>query len=112
MSFLAVQVEPAATVPPGSVEEWNGEEAVVATEPRSDDLQSYVNRLTRTGLLTPEQELRLAYLIVRGGAVGLKAKARLVERLFEVELRCLITRPDCHRHSPLRCRREHSRSDP
>lgn len=79
MSFLAVQSEPVTTTPPVSVEEWNGEEVVVTTETRSDDLQSYVNRLTRTGLLTPDQEVRLAYLILRGGAVGLKAKSHLVE---------------------------------
>ena len=37
-------------------------------------------------------------------------QARLPEGLLELELRCLLTRPDCHRRSPLRFRREHSRS--
>nr|CAA9238429.1 RNA polymerase sigma factor RpoD [uncultured Armatimonadetes bacterium] len=56
------------------VEEWNNEEP--APEPRSDDLQSYINRLTRCNLLTPDEEVRLARRIATGDA---RAKARLVE---------------------------------
>jgi RNA polymerase primary sigma factor len=53
--------------------------ANAVSEPRSDDLQSYINRLTRCSLLTSEQEVRLANQIATGGTPGLKAKARLVE---------------------------------
>jgi len=59
---------------PFSVEEWAGEAA--PPEPRSDDLQSYINRLTRCNLLTPDQEIHLANRIARGDS---KAKHRLVE---------------------------------
>jgi len=57
-----------------SVEEWVGEASL--PEPRSDDLQSYINRLTRCNLLTPDQEIHLANRISRGDE---KAKMRLVE---------------------------------
>jgi RNA polymerase primary sigma factor len=59
---------------PFSVEEWVGEAS--PPEPRSDDLQSYINRLTRCNLLTPDQEIHLARRIARGDN---KAKNRLVE---------------------------------
>lgn len=48
-------------------------------EHRSDDLQSYINRLTRCNLLTPEEEIRLANRIAAGGPSGSHAKVRLVE---------------------------------
>lgn len=59
----------------------NEERSVVSTnnsasEPNSDDLQSYINRLTRCGLLTAEQEVRLAYRIADG---DMQAKSTLVE---------------------------------
>jgi len=57
-----------------SVEEWVGEASL--PEPRSDDLQSYINRLTRCNLLTPDQEIHLANRISRGDE---KSKMRLVE---------------------------------
>lgn len=44
-----------------------------------DDFQSYLNRLTRCNLLTPDEEIRLAHRIAAGGAAGTQAKARLVE---------------------------------
>jgi len=67
-----------------SVEEWNVEPPVSsgatpsspATEHRADDLQSYINRLTRCNLLTPDEEIRLARRIATGDG---QAKARLVE---------------------------------
>ncbi len=43
---------------------------------RVDDLQSYINRLTRCGLLTPDEEIRLAKRIAAG---DMQAKARIVE---------------------------------
>ena len=58
----------------GIVEEWGVDEP--SPEPRSDDLQSYINRLTRCNLLTPEEEVRLARRIAHGDG---QAKARLVE---------------------------------
>lgn len=60
------------------VEEWIIEETAPTPppEPRSDDLQSYINRLTRCSLLTPDEEIRLARRIATGDG---KAKARLVE---------------------------------
>jgi RNA polymerase primary sigma factor len=48
-------------------------------EGKVDDFQSYLNRLTRYNLLTPEEEIRLANRIAAGGAAGTAAKARLVE---------------------------------
>jgi RNA polymerase primary sigma factor len=42
----------------------------------SDDLQSYINRLTRCNLLTADEEVRLARRVAAG---DLAAKARLVE---------------------------------
>ncbi len=48
-------------------------------EHRADDLQSYINRLTRCSLLSPHEEIRLANRIAIGGAEGAKAKSRLVE---------------------------------
>lgn len=62
-----------------AVEEWTTATttgATTAPEPRSDDLQSYINRLTRCNLLTPDEEVRLALRIARGDG---QAKARLVE---------------------------------
>lgn len=44
-----------------------------------DDFQSYLNRLTRCNLLTPDEEIRLANRIAAGGSSGVQAKARLVE---------------------------------
>lgn len=49
------------------------------TESKADDLQSYLNRLTRCNLLTPDEEIRLANRIAAGGASGTQAKTRLVE---------------------------------
>ena len=46
---------------------------------KADDLQSYLNRLTRCNLLTPDEEIRLANRIAAGGVLGTQAKARLVE---------------------------------
>ncbi len=46
---------------------------------KADDLQSYLNRLTRCNLLTPDEEIRLANRIAAGGILGTQAKARLVE---------------------------------
>lgn len=43
---------------------------------RADDLQSYVNRLTRCSLLSPDEELRLAKRIAAG---DMQAKAKIVE---------------------------------
>lgn len=48
-------------------------------ESRADDLQSYINRLTRCNLLSPHEEIRLANRIAVGGSEGAKAKTRLVE---------------------------------
>jgi RNA polymerase primary sigma factor len=90
-SLAAAMVAAATAGAPGSsVDDWGGgrEESgggAAASagggsgEPRADDLQSYINRLTRCNLLTPEQEIRLANAIADGGQSGLKAKARLVE---------------------------------
>lgn len=47
-----------------------------ATAARADDLQSYINRLTRCGLLTPDEEIRLAKRIAAG---DMQAKAKIVE---------------------------------
>ena len=47
-----------------------------AGEPRSDDTHSYLHRLTRCKLLTPEEEVRLARRIAAGDGT---AKAHLVE---------------------------------
>jgi RNA polymerase primary sigma factor len=60
------------------VEEWGSPEetTTAAPEPRSDDLQSYINRLTRCNLLTPDEEVRLARRIATGDG---QAKERLVE---------------------------------
>jgi RNA polymerase primary sigma factor len=60
----------------GKVEEWGQDEPTTPPEPRSDDLQSYINRLTRCNLLTPDEEVRLARRIANGDG---QAKARLVE---------------------------------
>ncbi len=90
-SLAAAMVAAATAGAPGSsVDDWGGgrEESgggAAASagggsgEPRADDLQSYINRLTRCNLLTPEQEIRLANAIADGGQPGLKAKGRLVE---------------------------------
>ena len=61
---------------PEPVETWGHGGTPVPPEPRSDDLQSYINRLTRCNLLTPDEEVRLARRIAKG---DLLAKARLVE---------------------------------
>lgn len=53
--------------------------AALAAESRIDDLQSYINRLTRCSLLTPHEEVRLALKISRGGPEGSRAKSKLVE---------------------------------
>lgn len=52
-----------------------------APEPTSfhDDGHSYVTRLTRAGLLTHEEEIRLANKIAGGGLEGARARATLVE---------------------------------
>lgn len=65
--------EPDALGPPGI------DPRPFGPETRSDELQSYINRLTRAGLLTADEEVRLALKIGRGGLEGAKAKARLVE---------------------------------
>jgi RNA polymerase sigma factor, sigma-70 family len=62
-----------------SSDDWAGEGPPPLAELRTDDLQSYINRLTRCSLLTPDQEIRLAYKIAEGGSEGAKAKTRLVE---------------------------------
>lgn len=51
-------------------------EGAATTAPRVDDLQSYINRLTRCGLLTPDEEVRLARRVAAGDG---PAKAKLVE---------------------------------
>jgi RNA polymerase primary sigma factor len=56
-----------------TTEEWGGESYL---EARADDLQSYINRLTRCSLLTPAQEVTLANRIATGDR---KAKDRLIE---------------------------------
>ena len=57
---------PASAVPPASnTPDTNG-----------DDLQSFINRLTRSDLLTAEQEVRLAHKIAAG---DMQAKSTLVE---------------------------------
>jgi RNA polymerase primary sigma factor len=48
-------------------------------EGRHEDTQSYINRLTRVGLLTADEEVRLAIKVGRGGVEGARARARLVE---------------------------------
>jgi RNA polymerase primary sigma factor len=50
-----------------------------AIEPRYDESQSFIHRLTRCGLLNADEEKRLALLIAQGGIKGARAKARLVE---------------------------------
>ena len=70
----AVKSDPAAAA--GAVEEWGHSGAPPAPEPRPDDLQSYINRLTRCNLLTADEEVRLARRIAAG---DLQAKARIVE---------------------------------
>jgi len=45
----------------------------------SGGLQSYLARLTKTPLLTPDEERRLAFKVADGGEAGAKAQARLVE---------------------------------
>ena len=47
--------------------------------PGVDDLQSYINRLTRCRLLTQNEEVRLARKITGGGIEGSFAKSKLVE---------------------------------
>ena len=47
--------------------------------PVVDDLQSYINRLTRCRLLTHTEEVRLARKITIGGVEGSFAKSKLVE---------------------------------
>ncbi len=42
-------------------------------------LQPYLNRLTKCPLLTPDEEMRLAFKVAEGGSEGVKAQARLVE---------------------------------
>jgi RNA polymerase primary sigma factor len=51
----------------------------IAAEARHEDSQSYINRLTRVGLLTADEEVRLALKVGRGGVEGARARARLVE---------------------------------
>jgi RNA polymerase primary sigma factor len=93
----AGDVSPAADVDSVTVDSWNtgngaGSEkrkSAVDTSPtvpllpgaesKVDDFQSYLNRLTRCNLLTPDEEIRLANRIAAGGASGTQAKARLVE---------------------------------
>ena len=48
-------------------------------ETRHEESQSYLNRLTRAGLLTADEEVRLALKIARGGIEGARAKHGLVE---------------------------------
>lgn len=75
----AAKQEKTTRVSAAAVEEWAAEETgapAAAVEPRSDDLQSYINRLTRCSLLTPDEEIRLARRIALGDG---PAKARLVE---------------------------------
>jgi RNA polymerase primary sigma factor len=79
MAMTAKQDKTTTTASAAVVEEWVTEEAApptAALEPRSDDLQSYINRLTRCSLLTPDEEIRLARRIAVGDG---QAKARLVE---------------------------------
>ncbi|HVK03574.1 MAG TPA: RNA polymerase sigma factor RpoD/SigA [Armatimonadaceae bacterium] len=79
MAVMAANSEQ-KSVRKGGGEEWNPEgTATPLPEQRSDDLQSYINRLTRCSLLTSDQEIRLALLIAEGGNEGAKAKTRLVE---------------------------------
>ena len=64
--------------PAGAVEEWSGEPPT--PDPRTvEEPHSYISRLTRSHLLTPEQEVYLARKIARGGAESASAKDRLVE---------------------------------
>lgn len=44
-----------------------------------DDLRSYIKQLTKTPLLTAQEEKMLARKIQRGGAEGMRAKDRMVE---------------------------------
>ena len=46
---------------------------------RSEETHSYINRLTRVGLLSAGDEVRLALKIAEGGVEGARAKAHLVE---------------------------------
>jgi RNA polymerase primary sigma factor len=48
-------------------------------EARVEDAHSYLHRLTRCGLLSHEEEIRLAHQIAKGGHCGHRAKMRLVE---------------------------------
>lgn len=54
-------------------EDWGD---AYTSDPRTDELHSYLSRLTRSNLLTAEQEVRLAREIARGNR---QAKERLVE---------------------------------
>ncbi|MEI6432049.1 MAG: RNA polymerase sigma factor RpoD/SigA [bacterium] len=66
------------TEPEGGVAEWSGGNST--TPPAvADESHSYISRLTRNTLLTPEQEIYLARKIARGGAESAAAKDRLVE---------------------------------
>ena len=56
-----------------------GVRSTVLQDARHEESQSYLNRLTRAGLLTADEEVRLALKIARGGIEGARAKARLVE---------------------------------
>ena len=67
------------TEPEGAVEEWSV--GPQAPDPRiaDEERHSYISRLTRNSLLSPEQEVTLARKIARGGAESALAKDRLVE---------------------------------
>ena len=57
----------------------DGVRSTLLHDARHEETQSYLNRLTRAGLLTADEEVRLALKIALGGVEGARAKARLVE---------------------------------
>jgi RNA polymerase primary sigma factor len=69
-------------------EEW-GETLL---EHRIDDLQSYINRLTRCSLLTPDQEIHLAVRIAQGDR-------RAKDRLIESNMRLVVSIAKAYRSS-------------
>ena len=54
----------------------DGVRSTLLHDARHEETQSYLNRLTRAGLLTADEEVRLALKIALGGVEGAKTRTR------------------------------------